>query len=386
MSLCKTIILTTSAIFGVIGTILFFTSCSLLMPRPQEPKERPYHIREVVFPGGAEGVMLAGEVTMPQTGGPFPAVILIAGSGPQNRNEDVAMHKVFLVLSDYLTRRGYAVLRYDKRGIGESSGDYQTATMDDFADDAAAAMRWWKTQSNIDTARVGFLGHSSGGYVAPLAAQSVDAAFLVLLAGPARELAEVIEWQQTAIARAMGKSEEWIALNREAVRESIKISKSAKTAEQLREQSEELAEKYRNDQGLPANHVEKSLESLPALWWMWAMHYDPLPALKAYPGPVLALFGSKDLQVSASANAPTMRKVLYNEASKTIIFPGLNHLFQPAKTGSTEEYAWIETTFAPGAMEAIANWLDSLSFQKRQANINSIQSCDKRICQKCANR
>jgi alpha/beta superfamily hydrolase len=362
LSLCNTFILTTCAIIGVIGTILLFTSCSLLMPRPQEPKERSYNVRKVVFKGGSEGVTLAGEVTMPQTNGPFPAVILIAGSGPHNRNEEVAGHKVFLVLSDYLTRRGYAVLRYDKRGIGKSSGSYQTATMEDFAKDAGAAMRWLKTQSNVDTARVGFLGHSTGGYVAPLAAQRAGAAFLILLAAPARELAEEIYYQNTVIPRVMGKSEKWTALNMEAVREMIKIYKSAETAGQLREQSEGLVEKYRSALSLPSNYVEKSLELLPAVWWMWAARYDPLPALKTYPGPVLAMFGGKDLQVSAKANASVLEEVLSHEASKIISFPELNHLFQPAKTGTLEEYAWIETTFDQGAIEAIVNWLDSLSF------------------------
>lgn len=366
MSLCKIIISTTFIILGVIGTILHFSGCGLLMPRPQEPKERPYHIGEVVFPGGAEGVMLAGEVTMPQTGGPFPALILIAGTGPHNRNEEVAPgHKTFLVLSDYLTRCGYAVLRYDKRGIGESRGDYQTATMDDFADDAAAAMRWLKTQSNIDTTRVGFLGHSEGGMVAPIAAQSVDAAFLVLLAAPARDLAKVGEYQNTEIPRAMGKSEEWITRHQEVARESIKILKSATMAEQVRKQFEDL------DQKNPGHlllldflgiSLEEFFELVPPIGMMWAVRYDPLPALKAYPGPVLALFGSKDLQVSASANAPIMKRVLSHEASKTITFPGRNHLFQPAKTGSLDEYAWIETTFDQGAMETITNWLDSLSY------------------------
>jgi uncharacterized protein len=358
----KTVILIICVILGFIG----YSGCGLLMPRPQEPKKRLYHVREVVFAGGTEGVMLAGELTTPQTGGAFPAVILIAGSGPHERNEEVAGHKVFLVLSDYLTKRGYAVLRYDKRGIGHSSGEYHIATMEDFANDAAAAMRWLKTQSNIDRDRVGFLGHSTGGYVAPLAAQSASAAFLVLLAAPARELAEVMNYQQTEIPRAMGKSEEWTARHGEAVRELIKIFKSAETAKQVRKQYEDLAEKYQGDLDLLGNSVEESLELLPAVWWMWAVHYDPLPALEAYPGPALAMFGGKDLQVSASANAPVMKNVLCHEASKTIVFPGLNHLFQPAKTGSIEEYAWIETTFDQSAMEAIANWLDSL-FQIKNA-------------------
>jgi uncharacterized protein len=366
MAAHKTVILTICAILGFISNILLFTSCGLLMPRPQEPEERRYHVREVVFSGGTEGVALAGELTLPQTGGPFPAVIIVAGSGPHHRNEEVAGHKVFLVLSDYLTKRGYAVLRYDKRGIGHSSGDYHMTTMDDFANDAAAAMRWLKTQSSIDTDRVGLLGHSSGGYVAPLAAQRAGAAFLVLLAAPARQLAEEIYYQNTVIPRALGKSEEWTARHIEAVRELIKIFKCAETAEQVRKQYEVLAEKYQSHFDLLGISVEESLDLLPAVWWMWAVHYDPIPALKAYPGPALAMFGGKDLQVSASANASVMKKVLSHEASKTIIFPGLNHLLQPARTGSVEEYAWIEITFDQSAMETIANWLDSL-FQIKNA-------------------
>ena len=150
----------------------------------------------------------------------------------------------------------------------------------------------------------------------------------------------------------MGKSEAWTARHMAAVRELIKIFKSAETAEQVRKQYEDLAEKYQSELDLLGISVEESLKLLPAVWWMWAVHYDPLPALKNYRGPVLAMFGSKDLQVSASANAPVMKKVLSNEDSKVIIFPRLNHLFQPSKTGSIEEYARIETTFDPGAMEA----------------------------------
>lgn len=138
----------------------------------------------------------------------------------------------------------------------------------------------------------------------------------------------------------------------------------------MRKQYKSLDEKYPGHFNLWGISLEKWLELVPPVWMMWTCRYDPLPALKAYPGPVLALFGSKDLQVSASANAPIMKRVLSHEASKTITFPGLNHLFQPAKTGSSEEYAAIETTFDPGAMAAIANWLDSLSFQKRQAGNN----------------
>lgn len=174
----------------IIVSMLTSYGCALgLWPRPQEPKERPYRVETVRFAGGESDLLLEGELTMPYGDGPFSAAVLITGSGPQDRNESVAGHKPFLVLSDHLTRSGYAVLRYDDRGVGQSSGDYSVATAKDFAADAAAVFSWLQRHPKINPSRIGFIGHSEGGYIAPLAANSAhDVAFMVFLAGPAKPL------------------------------------------------------------------------------------------------------------------------------------------------------------------------------------------------------
>lgn len=349
-----------------VGSVIMFTSwldafIVSLVPRPQEPKKRSYVIKEVAFPGGAEGVTLAGELTMPEEDGPFAALVMITGSGPQTRDEEVSGHKVFLVLSDYFTRRGFAVLRYDDRGVGQSTGDFKTATTEDFALDAAAAMRWLKAQQNIDVGHVGFVGHSEGGWIAPLAVQTEDAAFMVLLAGPAENIVDTVVRQNADMPRAEGKSDGWVALNVSATQGLMDIFKSAKMPDEARARALAHYAKYQKKLGLPANQLEATLESVPPAWWMWAVKYDdPLPALRAFDGPVLAVFGEKDTQVSASVNAPIMEEVLSNGASTVLTLPGLNHLFQPSDTGAVGEYWRIRTTFDQGAMETIADWLESL--------------------------
>jgi pimeloyl-ACP methyl ester carboxylesterase len=315
----------------------------------------------VTFPGGAEGVTLAGELTMPREGGPFPTLIMITGSGPQTRDEEISGHKVFLVLSDFLTKRGFAVLRYDDRGVGESTGDFTTATTEDFALDAAAAMRWLKAEEHIDTSRAGYVGHSEGGWIAPLAVQTEDAAFMVLLAGPAENIVDTVIRQNADMPRAEGKSGDWVALNVSATQGLMDIFKSARTPDEAHARALAHYARYQKKLGLPANQLEASLELVPPAWWIWAVKYDdPLPALRAFEGPVLAVFGEKDTQVSASANAPIMEDVLSNDASTVLTLPGLNHLFQPSKTGAISEYWRIRTTFDESAMEATADWLESL--------------------------
>lgn len=330
------------------------------LPRPQNPKDRPYTIKEVSFSGASDGVTLSGELTMPNEGGPFPAVILLAGSGPHDRNENISDHKILMVLSDYLTRRGYAVLRYDKRGIGKSSGDYRNSTIENFAADAAAALGWLKTDPNIDPERAGYAGHSSGGYVAPLAAQQEDAAFLVLLAGPAEGLGGTLLRQNEDIARAGGRDEDWVQLNQKWIHEFIGIFKTAAGPDEARTRADAAYGRYQKKLGLPKNGLKDFLTLLPPAWMFWALRYDPLPALKAYDGPVLALFGGKDLQVSARYNAPIMEEVLTDKKSKVLVLPELNHLFQPARTGTPEEYITIKTTFDEEAMRVIADWMEEL--------------------------
>ena len=364
MSLWK-ILIAIAFLIIVVVLMLLFTNWGneilvRLVPRPQEPNDRPYVIKEVSFPGGVEGVTLAGELTMPREDGPFPAIIMITGSGPQDRNEEVAGHKPFLVFSDYMTRRGYAVLRYDDRGFAQSSGDFQTATTKDFATDAAAAMRWLKLQANIDVSRIGYVGHSEGGYIAPLAAEEENAAFLILLAGPAKSLNEVALKQNTEFAKLEGMDEKQINDIRTYAGDLLRIFRYASTPEEANQRAWKLFNARKKSLGSLAYIAEESLKHQPSTWLMWLINYDPIPALKAFSGPVLAVFGDKDIQVSASDNAPIMEKVLSNSHSRVLTFPNLNHLFQPTETGAMSEYWWKTTTFDEQAMKAIADWMDEL--------------------------
>ncbi len=364
MSLWKILIAITFLV--IIATlILLFTNWGneilvRLVPRPQEPNDRPYVIKEVRFPGGAEGVTLAGELTMPREGGLFPAIIMITGSGPQDRNEEVAGHKPFLVFADYMTRRGYAVLRYDDRGFAQSSGVFQTATTKDFAADAAAAMHWIRLQANIDVNRIGYAGHSEGGYIAPLAAEEENAAFLILLAGPAKSLNEVALKQNTEFAKLEGMDENQVNDVRTYTGDLLCIFRYASTPEEAHRRAWKLFKARKQYLGSLAYIAEGGLKHQPSTWLMWLINYDPIPALKAFSGPVLAVFGGKDIQVSASDNAPIMENVLLNSHSRVMTFPNLNHFFQPTETGAMSEYWWKTTTFDEQAMKAIADWMDEL--------------------------
>ncbi|WDP89859.1 MAG: alpha/beta fold hydrolase [Desulfobacter sp.] len=295
---------------------------------------------------------------MPNHGGPFPAVILIAGSGPHDRDETIAGHKPLLVLADYLTRHGWAVLRYDKRGIGKSSGAYTSATFRAFAADAAAAREWLQKNKDIDPNRIGFAGHSSGGYIAPMAAEINDAAFLILLAAPARDLGEPLIRQHHDIARAQKKENAWIEQDQAWINEFVHIFKSAPDPATARRKVLAAFDRYSKGLKLQKKDLLTFLGQAPPAWLMFGCRHDPMPGLQNFKGPVLALFCSKDLQVSAQENVPAMKAVLGHGASKVMVFQGLNHLFQPAKTGLPEEYAWIDTTFDEAAMNAIAEWLN----------------------------
>lgn len=325
--------------------------------RPQEPETRAYVIEEVRFAGGAEGIELAGELTMPEGEGPFPGIVLISGSGPQDRNEELMTHKPFLVLSDHLTRNGYAVLRYDDRGFGESSGDFSVATTEDFAADAAAALAFLKSDERVAAMHAAYIGHSEGGLAAPIAARTESASALVLLAGPAVPLSDVILQQTAEILRAEGGSDADAVTAVEASRKAFDIIRQGAADE-----AELLSNLKRSftDSGMAPSMAETIAERMTGPWMVWAMDYDPLPALKAFGGPVLALFGERDTQVAAAVSAPLMKKALSHPLSEVSTLEGLNHLFQPAGTGAPSEYVRIETTFDPAALQAVSDWLDEV--------------------------
>ena len=327
--------------------------------RLQEPKERPYRVETVRFEGGGSDVRLEGELTMPYGTGPFSAVVLISGSGPQDRNELVEGHKPFLVLSDHLTRSGYAVLRYDDRGVAQSSGEYSTATAKDFAADAAAAFSWLQRHPHIAPSRIGFLGHSEGGYIAPLAADMVgDAAFMIFMAGPAKPLLpDVMIDQNRDILRSSGATE---ALVNKAHQQVVEVTQILRTSTSVDEAKVRM-KAYLKAEDLSFFEIRANLNLWATPWGMWYADYDPAPAYKIFRGPVLALYGGTDLQVSASENAPLMSTMLTHSMSEVCTFPGLNHLFQPSDSGKIEEYSRIDITIDEKTLHKIVDWMNRLN-------------------------
>lgn len=324
-----------------------------ILPRPQDPSDRPYAIEKVSFEGGDPAVRLAGELTLPHGEGPFPAVALLTGSGPQDRNETLAGHRPFLVISDHLTRNGLAVLRWDDRGVGKSTGDFGSATPEDFARDAAAAFDFLAEDERIDRTAIGFLGHSEGGIVAPLAARQSDPAFLVLLAAPAIPLLpDLYTTQLEDVLVAEGHADQ-LSTIAPGVAGLHRILAEAASAE--------VAKRQITDHFTGIGHPSATVKAMANLWGTdWGRFYadfDPAPHLSAYGGPVLALFGATDLQVAAHENAGPMQAALRHARSKVTVFAGLNHLFQPSETGKISDYLKIRTTIAPQVLEEISTWI-----------------------------
>jgi len=343
---------------------------SVIIVRPQDPvKPYPYYSEEVKFKNQAADVVLAGTLTLPQKEGKFPAVVLITGSGAQNRNEEILGHKPFLVLADHLTRNGIAVLRYDDRGIAQSTGDFSKATSSDFASDVEAAISYLKTRKEINKKKIGLIGHSEGGIIAPMvASKSKDVHFIVLLAGTGIPGYQILLMQQELIARASGISESEIQKSKEINKEAFDIVIKSDNAENLKiELTKFLEDKSAKDPDAekPAgmsqvDHIKAQVAQMTSPWMFYFLKYDPATALTKVTCPVLAANGSKDLQVSPKENLDAIKNALKKGGNKkvTIIeFPDLNHLFQECKTGSPDEYSKIEQTFSPKAMDEITKWI-----------------------------
>jgi hypothetical protein len=321
--------------------------------RPQEPvKPYPYREQEVKYENKTAGIHLAATLTIPQGKGPFPAVLLIPGSGAQDRNETVFGHRPFLVMADYLTRKGIVVLRADDRGVGKSSGSMATSTTADLATDAEAGLAYLKTRSDVNPGKMGLLGHSEGGLIAPMvAARNPDVAFIVMLAGPGVPGDQVIIEQVRMVAKLSGASDEQANANAGMERDVLDLVKQEKDPAALQAKiKEKIGSAIPDDQ----------LNPLTSPWYRFFISYDPAPALAKVKCPVLALDGEKDTQVPAKANLPVIRKVLEASGNKdfeVVEMPGLNHLFQTAKTGGVGEYQQIEETMSPAALEKVAAWI-----------------------------
>lgn len=337
--------------------------------RPQEPaRPLPYAEEEVTY-DSAPGVKLAATLTLPPGRGPFPAVVLITGSGPQDRDEALAGHRPFYVLADALTRRGIAVLRADDRGVGKSTGD-TLGTSEDFARDALAGVRYLLQRPRIDAGRIGLLGHSEGGLIAPLAVTSrmADAdkvAFLVLLAGPGVPLGEILVEQQRLILGSQGVTADAIASATAFQQRMIQTVRSepdnVKAAAALQKAIEEYAATLPEVRRARLSaQSQAQIARMTAPWMRWILAYDPAAALAQVRVPVLALFGARDLQVPPAQNRAPVETALARTGiagSQVQELPGLNHLFQAAATGSPSEYGQIEETMNPAALEWIGNWV-----------------------------
>lgn len=337
--------------------------------RPQEPQRPyPYDEEEVYFENTTDGVTLAGTLTLPPSPGPHPAVVLVSGSGAQDRDESLMGHRPFLVLADHLTRKGIAVLRYDDRGTAASTGNFATATTVDLARDAQAAVDFLKTREGIDMDHIGVAGHSEGGLIAPmLASKDEHVAFVVLLAGPGLPGREILKLQGELIARASGMS---ASLIEDMMRINVTLYDVAVDApvDEVRQQLRDTLAALRADLdpatvtnlGLTPEREPQLIEQLASPWFRYFLKYDPAPVLQQVKVPLLSLIGSKDLQVPAEVNTEAIREALQEAASTQFeaqILPGLNHLFQTAETGVISEYGQIEETFSPDALNLISSWI-----------------------------
>jgi pimeloyl-ACP methyl ester carboxylesterase len=331
--------------------------------RPQEDaiaaRQPGYTSSEVTFANAPAKVTLSGTFSVPPGKGRFPAVVLVHGSGPLGRDEEVLNHKLFVVLADHLNRQGIAVLRYDKRGIGKSTGVYTGATTFDFASDAEAAVRFLRGRPEVDARRIGIIGHSEGGLIAPLvAARDPKLAFVVMLAGPGVR-GELLMVEQMALgARANGMPEDMIARERTVNRALFAALASEPQLETAIGRARQVMEDAERNGTLPAETAKLRLQEFSTPWFHAFLRHEPGPVLQAMRQPVLVLNGERDLQVPAAMDLAAIRVAL-KDNSRAVVkeLPNLNHLFQTARTGASSEYAEIEETFAPSALDTVSDWI-----------------------------
>jgi uncharacterized protein len=328
--------------------------------RPQNPQPPfPYQAIEVSYQNTAAGVKLAGTLTLPHGSRRFPAAILITGSGPEDRDETIFGHKPFWVIADYLSRRGIAVLRVDDRGVGGSSGDAMKATIEDQAGDVLAGVEFLKSRADIDPRHIGVIGHSEGGIVAAVAAsRSASIGFVVMLAGAGVPGIRVLPLQEDMILRAAGADAATIAKNRAAADLIVEVIQSEPDNKAALAKIRLGLEELKNP--MPDTAIQAQIAVMRAPETRSMLAYDPAGALRKLKAPVLALNGSKDVQVPPAQNLPAISAALRAGGNKDFTvkeLPGLNHLFQKCGQCTVAEYSTIEETFSPSALDIIGDWV-----------------------------
>lgn len=334
-------------------------------PHPQEPKPPfDYVSEEVEFENTIDTVTLAGTFTKPKGEGKFPAVILVSGSGAQNRNEELMGHKPFLLLADYLTRKGIAVLRYDDRGTAESTGTYAGTSVDDFARDAKTALEFLKLRKDVDVQKIGIIGHSEGGQIAQIvAAEMSGVSFIVSMAGPGVNGVEILVSQTEAINRSMNLPDSTVKKNTDLQRRLITMIAEETNPDMLRakmtvEFKKMYAEMDANAKQMMTEEqmVNTGLKQVMSVELQSIIRHDPklyYPKIKC---PVLAINGSKDIQVLSGINLKGWKDGLGQQVL-TREFEGLNHLFQHCTACTVPEYGTISETISPEVLDVIAVWI-----------------------------
>lgn len=346
---------------------------TILPKRPQEAlieKRKPDQAIQVSFANPTDGVRLAGTLSIPDGNGPFSAAVLVGGSGRLDRDEYAYGHKSFLVLADALSRQGIAVLRYDKRSVGASGGDFEAATSAEFAMDADAALRFLGSRPEIDHRHIGLIGHSEGAAIAAaVGTRDPAVAFVVMMAGPGLRGDRLTVLQGARLATAGGASDatvaRLVAFNEKLYADLMAVSADSDAinvakADIIKGVAEQI---------IPAGSAEAMLTQVASPWFRRVLSYDPVPTLRQLSAPVLVLTGSLDLQIPATENLPLIREALKGNGNATIIeMPGLNHMFQTAKTGAPTEYGDIDETIAPAALGLITDWVTRVGHSGRDAS------------------
>ena len=335
--------------------------------KPQEPKKPyPYKSEDLTFINKkANNIKLAGTLTIPKDVKNPPVAILITGSGPQNRNEEILGHKPFLVIADYLTRNGIAVLRYDDRGVAKSEGSQKEATSADFASDVQAAISYLKSRNDINPQKIGLIGHSEGGFIAPMvAAKNNDVSFIILLAGTGVDGAKVLQTQTDASMVLAGMPKENIAYNSKLSTDVYNLVKTELNTDKLKNKISKLLHKAQKEapksfaKELTNAGIDKQIATITSPWMLYFIRTNPKQFLSKVTCPVLALNGSKDFQVIADLNLNGIKNSLKHNKDVTIKkLEGLNHLFQTCTTGAFSEYATIEETFSSKALAIMVEWI-----------------------------
>ena len=323
-----------------------------------------YLSEDVSYPNpSAKDVVLAGTLTKPPGAGPFPAVLMVTGSGPQDRDETILGHKPFRAIADSLSTNGFAVLRVDDRGVGRSTGNWRTANTVDFMTDSVASVRYLQSRADIDPKRIGLLGHSEGAMIAAvLAAEMPDLAFTIMLAAPAVRGNELVEEQNFRIQTAMGWPSERAAAERALLHDILDVIQREPDNESALREIMRLAKSNGKSRPELVALEAQLRDRMLSPWFRFFIAYDPQPFYRKLKTPLLALYGDIDMQVPAAQNAPVLRLALQaagNRGASVRVMPGLNHLFQHAKTGAPAEYATLKEDIAPEVLGPICEWLEA---------------------------